>query len=578
MQKSPLTDSVTEKKIGNSNFYEDSCGLWFNPSHDTNTEPEAIVRATNANEDNANQKLAEALHNRYVKKIGTVLDILNPNDSLLNCFKNIGYETASSNDALQPSKNLDLITSVHTFQYLNVRQARSFLQYAISALNPGGYVFIRMPDHDVTGHEQDVQKDFACFWNLYSFLELLDQVKFLRIVETYTIQPGQRDYFLQVFPDAPKICAGLIVKNEERDLPKCLESLEGVVDGLVIMDTGSVDKTMDVATQWAQDHQIDFHIEKYLGASEQDETGDWKLWDFGKARNQYVKKIDELEKFDWTLWMDADDIMRTPKELKNLSYLWNIGMHGVQITSGDLRWVHHRMWKTGHGVKYQGRCHEYPSFSHLPSQNHNHVLVFHDGAAGVGESANLRNLRILEREVNEAPTPRNCFYLANTHKDGGRYDEAVKYYQQRIDFGKGFEDEYWFAKLYLGRCLRLAKRYGEALNFLTETVTEKADWAEFWMELSYLGQMIGNRRLSLAFATAAMEMPIPPTSLFRERNKYLDQPYRVASFAAEALGDVPLALKYAEKAKEKIGGPDESWGKRISDLRSDLEVGERKKP
>src|ERR1035437_1066100 len=112
-------------------------------------------------------------------------------------------------------------------------------------------------------------------------------------------------------------------------------------------------------------------------------------------------------------------------------------IHGIQMLSGDIRWVHHRLWKTKRGIKFHGRCHEYPSWSG-PDQAHEHVKVFHDAAPGAGENANKRNLRILEREVKEAPTPRNTFYLANTHKDGGRWAEAIPYYEKRMAYGKGY--------------------------------------------------------------------------------------------------------------------------------------------
>ena len=63
----------------------------------------------------------------------------------------------------------------------------------------------------------------------------------------------------------------------------------------------------------------------------------------------------------------------------------------------------------------------------------------------MGESSNARNLRILEEEFAEAPAPRTAFYLANTHKDGGRPAEAARIYAQRIALGEHFRDEWLFA-------------------------------------------------------------------------------------------------------------------------------------
>ncbi len=45
----------------------------------------------------------------------------------------------------------------------------------------------------------------------------------------------------------PRIAAVILTKNEERDLPACLRSLEGVVSDLVVVDSGSTDATMEIA-------------------------------------------------------------------------------------------------------------------------------------------------------------------------------------------------------------------------------------------------------------------------------------------------------------------------------------------
>ncbi len=41
----------------------------------------------------------------------------------------------------------------------------------------------------------------------------------------------------------------MIVKNEEKNLPRCLASLRGVVDEIVVIDTGSADRTVEIARE-----------------------------------------------------------------------------------------------------------------------------------------------------------------------------------------------------------------------------------------------------------------------------------------------------------------------------------------
>ena len=86
----------------------------------------------------------------------------------------------------------------------------------------------------------------------------------------------------------------MIVKNEAQDLAQCLETVKGWVDEIVILDSGSQDKTAEIAAQF--------------GAKFYTNT-DWP--GFGKQRQlaqQYVTS-------DYVLWLDADErVTETLKE------------------------------------------------------------------------------------------------------------------------------------------------------------------------------------------------------------------------------------------------------------------------
>lgn len=80
----------------------------------------------------------------------------------------------------------------------------------------------------------------------------------------------------------------MIVKNEETILPKCLGSVKGVVDEIVILDTGSTDRTVKIAQEFGA--RV-YHFE----------------WcnDFSKARNESLKYVQG----DWVLVLDADEVL-----------------------------------------------------------------------------------------------------------------------------------------------------------------------------------------------------------------------------------------------------------------------------
>ncbi|MGK7930973.1 MAG: glycosyltransferase [Microcystaceae cyanobacterium] len=80
----------------------------------------------------------------------------------------------------------------------------------------------------------------------------------------------------------------MIVKNEEKTLPSCLESVKNLVDEMVVVDTGSTDKTIKIAEE--------------LGAKVPSIT--WPN-NFAIARNEAL----QFTSGDWILVLDADEVL-----------------------------------------------------------------------------------------------------------------------------------------------------------------------------------------------------------------------------------------------------------------------------
>lgn len=56
----------------------------------------------------------------------------------------------------------------------------------------------------------------------------------------------------------PKLSVCMIVKNEERHIARCLESVQPIADEIIVIDTGSNDRTEDICTSFhAQVYVID---------------------------------------------------------------------------------------------------------------------------------------------------------------------------------------------------------------------------------------------------------------------------------------------------------------------------------
>ena len=87
-------------------------------------------------------------------------------------------------------------------------------------------------------------------------------------------------------PASPRLSLSMIVRNEERFLPDCLASVKGIVDEIVIVDTGSTDATYTIATN----------------AGCMITPMEWS-GDFSLARNESLSRCSG----EWILYLDADE-------------------------------------------------------------------------------------------------------------------------------------------------------------------------------------------------------------------------------------------------------------------------------
>ena len=96
--------------------------------------------------------------------------------------------------------------------------------------------------------------------------------------------------------DRARVSLTMIVKDEEENLPHCLESVRGMFDEIVVVDTGSTDRTVEIARSFGA-KVFDF------------------AWvdDFAAARNEALSHATG----DYAFWLDADDVVE-PDEREKL--------------------------------------------------------------------------------------------------------------------------------------------------------------------------------------------------------------------------------------------------------------------
>ncbi len=243
----------------------------------------------------------------------------------------------------------------------------------------------------------------------------------------------------------------MIVKNEERFLRNCLESVQGVVDEIVIVDTGSTDGTLDIAREYGA------KIIEYA----------WND-DFSEARNLSLQHATG----NWALWLDADEEI-APEcgpsfRAAMLSAPANVGGYMVKFhnwlssasraevgdeTAGEMA-VHHacRLFRREAGVRFEGRIHE-QNLRSLQALGYTYaytegLLIDHWGYAG--EIMTLRGkherfIRMLTREVEECLDEGfhhfHLFNLGNAYFTFGDMENAAHYFS-RAAGGVSAEEEF----------------------------------------------------------------------------------------------------------------------------------------
>ncbi|MGC2062674.1 MAG: tetratricopeptide repeat protein [Thermodesulfovibrionales bacterium] len=123
----------------------------------------------------------------------------------------------------------------------------------------------------------------------------------------------------------------MIVKNEEQHLAKCLMSAKGVVDEMIVVDTGSGDRTRDIATAF--------------GAKLYDFP--WTD-DFSEARNASISRASG----DWILVLDADEVI-SPRDHSDLMRLTANTGRPVSysfVTRNYIPQIHKTGWSANDGT------------------------------------------------------------------------------------------------------------------------------------------------------------------------------------------------------------------------------------
>ncbi|MFZ0040469.1 MAG: glycosyltransferase, partial [Solirubrobacteraceae bacterium] len=343
----------------------------------------------------------------------------------------------------------------------------------------------------------------------------------------------------------PTVGLALIARDEEQTLPRLLASCDGAFDEVVLVDTGSQDATVDCFERWAAVQTATrCRVERF----------EW-CDDFGRAR-QFA---DDQLATDWRVWADCDDEIRGASHLRDLAaaadpelgaYFFAYDYAGGSDAPQYLA-KRERLVRTGRG-RWVGAIHEVQEIQGTITDVDPSLVLWvhhHDGSgrSSPGAPRAVRDLRVLEAEVRDDPYNRRAvFYLAQTHRDLGNIDHAIRYYDRRAEMG-GWEEEAFYARYQAGVLRAQRGDWSEAMTTLVAAWESRPTRLEPLHELAWRLRVAGQHHAAHAFARSGLDVPLPSDQLFVHRWVYVWGMRFEYSIAAYWAGDVRAALAVCDE-------------------------------
>lgn len=326
------------------------------------------------------------------------------------------------------------------------------------------------------------------------------------------------------------ICLNMIVKNEAPVIRRCLDSLAGFIDSWVIVDTGSTDGTQQIVRE---------HLAHLPG-----ELIERPWLDFAHNRTEALALA--RGRADYVLVIDADEVLSfesgfSRPVLDRDAYHFAIRTGGVsyfkiQLIDNSLPW------------SYQGVLHEFISSAEarteavLPGVT---TLRFPDGARARDPLTYRRDALTLERALLDEPdNARYVFYLAQSYRDAGEPELAIRWYRRRIELG-GWLEEVWYSEYQIAEIRqKRGDPWPEVLDAYLEAHRTKPDRAGPLYKIGMHYQALQHHTLAHVFLAQAMRIPFPAKDvLFIEHAIYrfmLPLEYAIAAYYC---GDDVAALE-----------------------------------
>jgi glycosyltransferase involved in cell wall biosynthesis len=314
----------------------------------------------------------------------------------------------------------------------------------------------------------------------------------------------------------PLLSLCMIVKDEEAVLARCLDSVRGIPDEVVIVDTGSTDRTIEIAASY--------------GATVG--TFEW-CDDFSKARNFSFSGA----RGQWIMWLDADDVvlpedrerlLALKEQLKNDTadtYLMTYNYAQDEFNNPLLTFMRDRIVRNGMGIHWVEPIHEHLTFPPGIRQGMTNITITHRRTHDGAERDLNRNVPMLTKALEKDPeNQRLKLYLAKDLAARLQWDQSELYLLDYLE-GDDWHDNRVNAIQMLANAQLAQQKHDAAIDTALRGIKLDPRWAEFYNAIghAYYDQKQWDRAIPWYELAATREVPGTAAMVLMENYTWIPQ-------------------------------------------------------
>jgi len=326
----------------------------------------------------------------------------------------------------------------------------------------------------------------------------------------------------------------MIVRDEELTIERILKQVKKFADEIVVVDTGSQDKTKEFAYKYTS-NIYDF------------------VWqdDFSLARNFSFEKAT----MDYIMWLDADDYITSKNilrlnELKNNLNQFDMIYLPYETSFNEsgkctFRYLRERIVKNNPHFKWSGQVHEV-----LTPYGKSSIFDIAIQHKKIKTNESERNLKIYRSMIKSGKIlqAREQFYYSNELYYNGYYEDAIYNYNKFLKCKNKFVENAIQALINLSKIYKIQKNIEMCKKSLFETFLYDTPRSEVLCELGHIYFEEQNFQTAIYYYKLAIQKPNTNSFAFVSLEMYDFIPYLQIALCYYYLKNYKMAVKFNKKA------------------------------